>query len=149
MYSMAPASAVVRLDPEVSFNGAPPAVAAPALSCKAEVGAVVPIPVLPLLRIVRAFERDPLLGPLPMTKIGSVGTHESAFSVPLVLLYEPATTLEYEFAMVKSPSAMAFCAEEVAALPIAMEFQFVALELDPIAVEIPPDATVPLPIATD
>ena len=46
-YSIAPASVVARLVPEVNFNGAVEAVAVPALRCRRAVGAAVPMPTLP------------------------------------------------------------------------------------------------------
>jgi hypothetical protein len=51
-YSIAPASAVVKLVPDVNLTGAVPAVAVPAFIFKYAVGAVVPIPRLPSLSIL-------------------------------------------------------------------------------------------------
>src|SRR3989338_3884612 len=51
-YSIAPASAVVRLVPDVNLSGAVLAAAVPALRCKTAVGLVVPMPTLPAFVIL-------------------------------------------------------------------------------------------------
>ena len=81
-----PSAAEVSILPEAGF---PPRILTCPLRSSCCVGASCPIAILPFFNTVTAFEADEGPEPFPITKRGSVFTHE--FVVPLTILYRPVT----------------------------------------------------------